>query len=65
MTGATSGLNSAAWCSKVKAAHTRLCHSRAFHVVAYPRERQEMLFDAHARSIEFWAVPRGAGFTTT
>ena len=44
---------------KVKAAHTRLCHSRAFHVIAYPRERQEMVFDAHARSFEFLGgIPR-------
>jgi len=33
----------------VKVAHVRLCHSRAFFLVAYPRERQEMVFDAHAR----------------
>jgi transposase len=34
----------------VKVAHLRLCHSRAFLVTAYPRESQEMVFDAHARA---------------
>jgi hypothetical protein len=34
----------------VKLAHVRLCHSRAFFLVAYPRESQEMVFDAHARN---------------
>jgi transposase len=37
----------------VKVAHTRLCHSRAFFLVAYPRESQEMVFDAHARAFAF------------
>ena len=31
----------------VKVAHIRLCYSRKFFVVAYPRERLEMVFDAH------------------
>ena len=31
----------------VKVAHIRLCHSRMFLVRAYPRETQEMVFDAH------------------
>jgi len=31
----------------VKVAHVRLCHSRMFLVRAYPRESQEMVFDAH------------------
>jgi hypothetical protein len=40
-------------------AHVRLCHSRAFFLVAYPRESQEMVFDAHARAFEFFGgVPR-------
>ena len=30
----------------VKAAHVRLCHSRMLFVRAYPRETQEMVFDA-------------------
>ncbi len=43
----------------VKLAHVRLCHSRAFFLVAYPRESQEMVFDAHARAFEFFGgVPR-------
>jgi transposase len=32
----------------VKVAHVRLCHSRMFFIRAYPRESQEMVFDAHA-----------------
>ncbi len=44
---------------KVKVAHLRLSYSRAFLVVAYPRESQEMVFDAHARSLEFLGgIPR-------
>jgi transposase len=36
-----------------------LCHSRAFFLVAYPRESQEMVFDAHARAFAFLGgVPR-------
>ena len=38
----------------VKAAHLRLCHSRLFLVIAYPRETQEMVFDAHIRAFEFF-----------
>lgn len=38
----------------VKAAQLRLCHSRHFLVVAYPRETQEMVFDAHRRAFEFF-----------
>jgi transposase len=41
----------------VKVAHVRLCHSRMPFVRAYPRESQEMVFDAHARAFEFF---RGA-----
>jgi transposase len=37
----------------VKVAHMRLCHSRAFFLVAYPRESQEMVFEAHARAFAF------------
>jgi transposase len=37
---------------KVKVAHLRLCHSRRFYIRAYPRETQEMVFDAHARAFE-------------
>jgi transposase len=43
----------------VKVAHMRLCHSRAFFLAAYPRESQEMVFDAHARAFAFLGgVPR-------
>jgi len=34
----------------VKVAHLRLCHSRMFIAGAYPRETQEMVFDAHERA---------------
>jgi transposase len=45
----------------VKVAHTRLCHSRMFYVRAYPRESQEMVFDAHDRAFAFFggACQRG------
>ena len=39
---------------KVKVAHMRLCASRAVYVRAYPRETQEMVFDAHARAFVFF-----------
>jgi transposase len=43
----------------VKVAHTRLAYSRAFFLVAYARESQEMVFDAHARAFGFLGgVPR-------
>ncbi|MDE0050726.1 MAG: IS21 family transposase [Rhodospirillales bacterium] len=38
--------------SKLKVAHLRLCHSRMSCVRAYPRETQEMVFDAHNRAFE-------------
>lgn len=38
----------------VKVAHFRLCHSRMFFVVAYPRESQEMVFDAHNKAFSFF-----------
>ena len=41
----------------VKAAHVRLCHSRMLFVRAYPRETQEMVFDAHDRA---FALFKGA-----
>ncbi len=45
----------------VKAAHMRLCHSRMLFVRAYPRETQEMVFDAHDRAFAFFkgACTRG------
>ncbi len=43
----------------VKVAHFRLSHSRRAFVAAYPRESQEMVFDAHARAFAaFGGVPR-------
>jgi transposase len=38
----------------VKVAHMRLCHSRMLFVRAYPRESQEMVFDAHDRAFAFF-----------
>jgi transposase len=45
----------------VKVAHMRLCHSRMIFVRAYPRETQEMVFDAHERAFSFFkgACTRG------
>ena len=45
----------------VKVAHMRLCHSRMMFVRAYPRETQEMVFDAHERAFAFFkgACTRG------
>ena len=45
----------------VKVAHVRLCHSRMLFVRAYPRETQEMVFDAHDRAFGFFkgACTRG------
>ena len=42
-------------------AHVRLCHSRMLFVRAYPRESQEMVFDAHDRAFAFFkgACTRG------
>ena len=47
--------------TKVKVAHFRLCHSRMPFLAAYPREKQEMVFDAHDRAFEFYggACARG------
>jgi hypothetical protein len=35
---------------RLQVAHTKLCASRAFWLVAYPSQGHEMLFDAHTRS---------------
>ena len=40
--------------ARVKVAHMRLCASRAVYLRAYPRETQEMVFDAHARAFAFF-----------
>jgi transposase len=44
-----------------KVAHVRLCHSRMLFVRAYPRESQEMVFDAHNQAFAFFkgACQRG------
>jgi transposase len=38
----------------VKVAHVRLYHSHILFVRAYPRETQEMAFDAHNRAFAFF-----------
>ena len=40
--------------TKVKAAHMRLCYSRMQLVQIFPRERQEMAFEAHERAFRFF-----------
>src|ERR1700687_4061508 len=45
----------------VKAAHARLCHSRMLFVRAYPRETQEMVFDAHDRAFALFKGTCGRG----
>ncbi|MEW7980693.1 MAG: IS21 family transposase [Candidatus Sedimenticola endophacoides] len=43
----------------IKLAHFRLSHSRQCFLVAYPRESQEMIFDAHNRAFTFFGgVPK-------
>ena len=49
----------------VKVAHVRLCHSRMLLARAYPRETQEMVFDAHDRAFAFFKVAARAASTTT
>ncbi len=39
---------------QIRVAHVRLCHSRMLFVRAYPRESQEMVFDAHDRAFAFF-----------
>ena len=38
----------------IKLAHFRLSYSRQMFIVAYPRETQEMVFDAHDRAFTFF-----------
>jgi transposase len=45
----------------VKVAHLRLCHSRMLFVRAYPRETQEMVFDAHDRAFALFKGTCGRG----
>ena len=40
--------------TRVKAAHIRLCHSRMYLVQIFPREGQEMVFEAHDRAFRFF-----------
>ena len=43
----------------IKLAHFRLAHSRQMFVIAYARESQEMVFDAHVRAFAFFGgVPQ-------
>ncbi len=37
--------------TKLQVAHSRLCHSRAFMLRAYPLQTHEMLFDAHNHAL--------------
>ena len=46
---------------QIRVAHVRLCHSRMLFVRAYPRETQEMVFDAHDRAFAFF---KGANMKT-
>ena len=48
----------------IKVAHVRLCHSRMLFVRAYPRETQEMVFDAHNRAFAVFKGTRTRGITT-
>ena len=44
---------------KLLVAHTQLCASRAFLLVAYPTQSHEIPFDAHARAFcVFGGVPK-------
>ncbi|MBM3649024.1 MAG: IS21 family transposase [Alphaproteobacteria bacterium] len=45
----------------VKVAHVRLCHSRMLFARAYPRETQEMVFDAHDRAFALFKGACGRG----
>jgi transposase len=50
---------------RIKVAHVRLCYSRMLFVRAYPRESQEMVFDAHDRPSPSSREPVSAASTTT
>ena len=47
--------------TKVKAAHMRLCYSRMQLVQIFPRESQEMVFEAHERAFRFFGGGLPAG----
>jgi transposase len=40
--------------TEIKVAQVRLCHSRMLFVRAYPRDTQEMVFDAHDKAFAFF-----------
>ena len=40
--------------TEIKVAQVRLCHSRMLFLRAYPRETQEMVFDAHDKAFAFF-----------
>ena len=45
--------------TKLQAAHSKLCYSRAFFIRAYPLQTHEMLFDAHCHAFRvLGGVPR-------
>jgi transposase len=47
----------------IKVAHFRLTYSRQMFVVAYPRETQEMVLDAHSKVFAFFGgVPKRRGY---
>src|ERR1700675_3091219 len=48
----------------VKVAHIRLFHSRMVLLRAYPRETQEMVFDAHERAFQLFGGAAQRGITT-
>ena len=46
---------------RLEVAHVKLAASRVFHLVAYPMQSHEMLFDAHTRAFSaFGGIPRRA-----
>ena len=44
----------------VKVAHFKLSHSRMPFSIAYPRETQEMVFDAHDEAFKFFGNYSGS-----
>ena len=53
-TGARSRWNFSGIMQTIKVAHFRMAYSRQMFVVAYPRETQEMVLDAHSRAFTFF-----------
>jgi transposase len=52
-------LNWAAWCKTIKVAHFRLTYGCQLFVIAYPRETQEMVLDAHSKAFAYFGgVPK-------